>query len=506
MTSMFDYDDTVNLAFDAKIAGKNLVTAKHELLTKTGEFLFLAHTDKELALRMQMVEADIEKVAHRKLANVSDSKAKLVRAIYDEWQIRHARCEFCSSWSNDTNFTKSAGDEGELSSIRKKELEKVINQDRRMHMNVPQSAIDQLNAPTDSPQEDQTEAAVKSRQNGERQTAKDNEHFGPQPFGTTPGDYVNAPKSTPQKTQPSSNVPSSVEQAVKSRQNGERQTAENDAASSTKATTPANSSTEATTPAKPKTSPAPGSSALNPLEKYTPGAGIVTKPAPGSSALDPLYKYTPGAGIVTKPDTSGGTKPDTSVKTLSNGAGGGNFNYPGAGGAKPTTKPMGGDIDHDNDPGDRTENNPNVGDRRTPAPVAPDKEKGKATSTGPSRGDMTDAAQWISQHSPQSTTSPKSTPTGDTSTGGPGRGGALNAATLADYTSNQGGGHYTSTGGGHPTPTPTPLNAATINSKPTPTPAPKPYSTMPQTQSTSTGGSQSMTASKIEILRDFLND
>jgi len=504
MTSMFDYDDTVNLAFDAKIAGKKLVTAKHELLTKTGEFLFLAHTDKELALRMQMVEADIEKVAHRKLANVSDSKAKLVRAIYDEWQIRHARCEFCSSWSNDTNFTKSAGDEGELSAIRKNELEKVINQDRRMHMNVPQSAIDQLNAPTDSPQEDQTEAAVKSRQNGERQTAKDNEHFGPQPFGTTPGDYVNAPKSTPQKTQPSSNVPSSVEQAVKSRQNGERATAEANEAYGPQpfGTTPGDYVT------KPTHDNDNGKNNDDKPGATTPAAASSTKvttPAkPGSSALNPLEKYTPGAGIVTKPDTS--------VKTLSNGAGGGNFNYPGAGGAKPlvpatapapagtttsekidaaksviTKKPTTStDTDHDGDKGDKTEMNPN----------APDKEKGKATSTGPSRGDMTDAAQWISQHSPQSTS------TGGTSTGTGGGGGALNAATLADYTSNGGG-------------------------KPTPTPTPKPYSTMPQTQSTSTGGgalnaatladytsnqggkpiqSQSMTASKIEILRDFLND
>ena len=100
---MFDYDDTVNLAFDAKIAGKKLVTAKHELLTKTGDFLFLAHSDKELAQRMQMVEEDIEKVAYRKLANVSDSKAKLVRAIYDEWSIRHANCDFCKEAKNVSN-------------------------------------------------------------------------------------------------------------------------------------------------------------------------------------------------------------------------------------------------------------------------------------------------------------------------------------------------------------------------------------------------------------------
>jgi len=95
MTSMFDYDNSVNLAFDAKIAGKSLVAAKHELLNKTGDFFFLAHSDKELAYRMQMVEADIEKVAHRKLANVSDSKAKLVRAVFDEWELRHASCQMC---------------------------------------------------------------------------------------------------------------------------------------------------------------------------------------------------------------------------------------------------------------------------------------------------------------------------------------------------------------------------------------------------------------------------
>ena len=92
---MFDYDDSINLAFDAKIAGKSLVAAKHELLTKTGDFLFLAHSDRELALRMQMVEEDIEKVAYRKLSSISDSKAKLVRAVFDEWQLRHASCDMC---------------------------------------------------------------------------------------------------------------------------------------------------------------------------------------------------------------------------------------------------------------------------------------------------------------------------------------------------------------------------------------------------------------------------
>jgi len=97
MTSMFDYDDSVNLAYNAKMAGKNLVAAKHELLNKTGEFLFLAHSDREFALRCQMVERDIEGVAHRRLASLSDSKAKLVRAAYDEWNLRHTKCAMCKT-------------------------------------------------------------------------------------------------------------------------------------------------------------------------------------------------------------------------------------------------------------------------------------------------------------------------------------------------------------------------------------------------------------------------
>jgi hypothetical protein len=95
MTSVFDFDDSINTAFNAKTAGKNLVTAKHEVLTKAGDFLFLAHSDKEFALRCQMMEADIESAARRKMASVSDSKFKLVRALHEEWKIRHANCSTC---------------------------------------------------------------------------------------------------------------------------------------------------------------------------------------------------------------------------------------------------------------------------------------------------------------------------------------------------------------------------------------------------------------------------
>jgi hypothetical protein len=96
MTSVFDFDDSINTVYNAKTAGKNLVTAKHEVLTKAGDFLFLAHSDREFALRCQMMEADIESAARRKMATVSDSKFKLVRALHEEWKIRHANCTQCN--------------------------------------------------------------------------------------------------------------------------------------------------------------------------------------------------------------------------------------------------------------------------------------------------------------------------------------------------------------------------------------------------------------------------
>ena len=113
MASMFDYDDSVNLAYKAKEAGKSLVNAKHDLLHQTGDFLFLAHTDREFALRCQMVEKDIERIAFRRLASVSDSKAKLVHAAYDEWLLRHASCEMCKTaeFTYDPNSKQPTGPE-----------------------------------------------------------------------------------------------------------------------------------------------------------------------------------------------------------------------------------------------------------------------------------------------------------------------------------------------------------------------------------------------------------
>jgi len=93
MTSIFDFDDALNAAYSAKTAGKNIVVAKHEVLAKVGDFLFLAHSDKEFALRCQMAEKDIENAAKTKMAGDNDSKFKLVRALHEEWKLRHANCK-----------------------------------------------------------------------------------------------------------------------------------------------------------------------------------------------------------------------------------------------------------------------------------------------------------------------------------------------------------------------------------------------------------------------------
>ena len=59
---------------------------------------------------MQMVEEDIERTAHRRLANVSDSKAKLVRAVLEEWTLRHASCQFCKL-AAETTFAGGNGED-----------------------------------------------------------------------------------------------------------------------------------------------------------------------------------------------------------------------------------------------------------------------------------------------------------------------------------------------------------------------------------------------------------
>ena len=118
MSSLFDFDDSQNAVFEAKTAGKSTIAAKYEVLEKTGEFLFLAHTDKEFALRCQMIDENIAIASHRKMSNVSDSKGKLVRALYDEWKLRHANCINCKLAKGDLKTCELCGEKSPSTEVR----------------------------------------------------------------------------------------------------------------------------------------------------------------------------------------------------------------------------------------------------------------------------------------------------------------------------------------------------------------------------------------------------
>jgi hypothetical protein len=97
MSSMFDFDDSHQLAFQAKTAGKALIAAKYDVLKNTGDFLFNAHSDGEFAQRCEMIDDQLSNVAYNKLATLSDSKTKLAKALHTEWALRHAKCKFCKT-------------------------------------------------------------------------------------------------------------------------------------------------------------------------------------------------------------------------------------------------------------------------------------------------------------------------------------------------------------------------------------------------------------------------
>ena len=97
MSSLFDYDDLQEVAFQAKTAGKSLIAAKYDVIKATGDFLFNAHTDGEFAQRCEMIDDNLNKIAYTKLASLSDSKMKLVKALHTEWSLRHAKCKFAKS-------------------------------------------------------------------------------------------------------------------------------------------------------------------------------------------------------------------------------------------------------------------------------------------------------------------------------------------------------------------------------------------------------------------------
>ena len=117
MSSLFDFDNSQDLVFAAKTAGKQIISAKHEALTKLGAFLFLAHTENEFALRCQMFDNDITDIASRRLASVSDSKGKLVRALFAEWTLRHSFCK-CAANNYDAKNCAECGKPATVKDVR----------------------------------------------------------------------------------------------------------------------------------------------------------------------------------------------------------------------------------------------------------------------------------------------------------------------------------------------------------------------------------------------------
>ena len=92
-----EYTDDNELIYQAKAAAKDIVNAKYEVTKKVGDFLFLAHSDEEFYQRATAVDPILESTSSRKLASVSDSKAKLVKALYQEWELKHASCKQCTA-------------------------------------------------------------------------------------------------------------------------------------------------------------------------------------------------------------------------------------------------------------------------------------------------------------------------------------------------------------------------------------------------------------------------
>jgi len=90
-----EYTDDNELVYQAKAAAKDIVNAKYEVTKKVGDFLFLAHSEEEFYQRATAVDNILDSTSSRRLASVSDSKAKLVKALYQEWEIKHASCDAC---------------------------------------------------------------------------------------------------------------------------------------------------------------------------------------------------------------------------------------------------------------------------------------------------------------------------------------------------------------------------------------------------------------------------
>jgi len=83
--SSLDFPGT-DVSFDTKVARKSLFLAQVEVQKTLGSFLMNASTEEELLSRFAYADEVLTDIAYRKMGSVSDSKAKLVRALHTQWK------------------------------------------------------------------------------------------------------------------------------------------------------------------------------------------------------------------------------------------------------------------------------------------------------------------------------------------------------------------------------------------------------------------------------------
>lgn len=87
MTSLFDTPQEQDITFKQRTAAKQLVLAKNQILKQTGNWLQNSQTKEEFIERLAFIDEELNSVTSRKLINLSDGKAKLARALLNEWEL-----------------------------------------------------------------------------------------------------------------------------------------------------------------------------------------------------------------------------------------------------------------------------------------------------------------------------------------------------------------------------------------------------------------------------------
>lgn len=85
-------------------ASKSLVLARNELTRRVGDWLMNAESPGEFSERLAYIDNDLNSVVHRRLPSVSDGKAKLARALFQEWKIKRANDLEVNELSEDPDY------------------------------------------------------------------------------------------------------------------------------------------------------------------------------------------------------------------------------------------------------------------------------------------------------------------------------------------------------------------------------------------------------------------